>query len=397
MRRHAASSGGTTHLAPAGGDSVPEQTLVTPHRGLRMRAAVLNSQPGQLDLEDLRIDGPGPDEVLIEVKGAGLCHSDLHFMEGIFRTKLPSVLGHESAGIVEAVGDNVTYVKPGDHVICCVSIFCGQCRQCLSGNPHRCNNPAATSRPKGAPPRLTKQDGTAVDQFARLGGFAEQMLIHQNGVVKIVDEMPLDRAALIGCGITTGMGAVFRTAKVPPGASVCVIGAGGIGLAAVQAARIAGAVQVIVVDVADDKLEIARQLGGSHVVNATKVDNVVEAVKELSDGGVDYSFEAIGLKATSEQAFNMLGLGGTATVIGMVPSKQMLEIRGIDLLQEKKLQGSMMGSNQFRTDMPNMVSMYLDGRLKLDEMVSATLTFDQINEGYAAMKRGEVTRQVIVF
>jgi len=362
-----------------------------------MKAAVLNAQPGPLEIEDLVIDKPGPDEVLLQVKGAGLCHSDLHFMEGLFRTKLPAVLGHESAGIVEAVGENVRYVKPGDHVICCTSIFCGQCAQCLSGHPYRCTNPAATSRPRGAAPRLAKHDGTAVDQFARLGGFGEQMLIHQNGVVKITPDMPLDRAALIGCGITTGMGAVFRTAQVPPGASVCVIGAGGIGLAAVQAARIAGAVQVIVVDVSDEKLEVARQLGGTHLVNAATVDNVVEAVRELSGGGVEYSFEAIGLKATSEQAFNMLGVGGTATVIGMVPSTQKLEIRGIDLLAEKKLQGSMMGSNQFRTDMPNMVSMYLDGRLKLDEMVSATLKLEQINEGYEAMKRGEVTRQVIVF
>ena len=362
-----------------------------------MKAAVLNEQPGALEIEDLVVDNPGPGEVLVRVQGAGLCHSDLHYMEGIFRSKLPAVLGHESAGIVEAIGEGVSYCKPGDHVICCLSIFCGQCKQCLSGHPYRCNNPAATSRPKGAPPRISKHDGTPVDQFARLGGFAEMMLVHQNALVKVVNEMPLDRAALIGCGITTGMGAVFRTAKVPPGASVCVIGAGGIGLAAVQAARIAGAVQVIVVDVSDEKLETARALGGTDLVNASKVDDVVEAVRELTGGGVEYSFEAIGLKQTSEQAFNMLGVGGTATVIGMVPPKQMVEIRGIDLLAEKKIQGSMMGSNQFRTDMPAMVSMYLDGRLKLDEMVSARLTLEQINEGYAAMKRGEVARQVITF
>jgi S-(hydroxymethyl)glutathione dehydrogenase/alcohol dehydrogenase len=362
-----------------------------------MKAAVLNEQPGALEIEDLVVDNPGPGEVLVRVQGAGLCHSDLHYMEGIFRSKLPAVLGHESAGIVEAVGEGVSYCKPGDHVICCLSIFCGQCKQCLSGHPYRCNNPAATSRPKGAPPRISKHDGTPVDQFARLGGFAEMMLVHQNALVKVVNEMPLDRAALIGCGITTGMGAVFRTAKVPAGASVCVIGAGGIGLAAVQAARIAGAVQVIVVDVSDEKLETARALGGTDLVNASKVDDVVEAVRELTGGGVEYSFEAIGLKQTSEQAFNMLGVGGTATVIGMVPPKQMVEIRGIDLLAEKKIQGSMMGSNQFRTDMPAMVSMYLDGRLKLDEMVSARLTLEQINEGYAAMKRGEVARQVITF
>jgi S-(hydroxymethyl)glutathione dehydrogenase/alcohol dehydrogenase len=178
-----------------------------------MRAAVLNEQPGRLEIEDVRVDDPGPGEVLVRTVGAGLCHSDLHFMEGIFRSRLPAVLGHESAGVVEAVSDDVGYVKPGDHVIACLSIFCGQCRQCLSGHPNRCTNPAATSRPKGAPPRLQRPDGTPVDQFARLGGFAEMMLVHQNGLVKISEDMPLDRAALIGCGVTTGMGA--RASPVP--------------------------------------------------------------------------------------------------------------------------------------------------------------------------------------
>ena len=362
-----------------------------------MKAAVLNEQPGPLEIEDLDIDKPAANEVLVRVVGAGLCHSDLHFMEGTFRTPLPAVMGHESAGIVEQVGADVTYCKRGDHVICCLSIFCGQCRQCLSGHPNRCTNPAATSRPESAAPRLTKPDGRAVEQMARLGGFAELMLVHQNALVVISDDMPLDRAALIGCGIMTGMGAVFRTAKVEPGSRVCVIGAGGIGLAAIQGARLAGAGQVIVVDVSEAKLEMAQQLGGTDLVNASTVDDVVSAVKELSDGGVDYSFEAIGLKETAEQAFKMLDIGGTATVIGMVPPRQTLEIRGIDLLSEKKLQGSMMGSNQFRTDIPNMVRMYLDGRLKLDEMVSARMPLDAINEGYAALKRGEVARQVIVF
>ena len=362
-----------------------------------MKAAVLNAQPGPLEIEDLQIDNPGPDEVLIRVGGAGLCHSDLHFMEGIFRAKVPVVLGHESAGVVEKVGDHVDYVQPGDHVITCVSIFCGSCKQCLTGHPYRCTNPKATSRPKNAPSRLTRSDGSAVDQFGRLGGFAEMMLVHQNGIVKITKDMPLTHAALIGCGITTGMGAVMNTAKIEPGSSVCVIGAGGIGLAAVQGARISNAGQVIVVDVSDAKLETARQLGATHLVNASTVDNVVEAVKEISGGGVDYSFEAIGKKATAEQAFAMLDVGGTATVIGMVPSKEMVEIRGIDLLAEKKLQGSMMGSNRFRIDMPNMVQMYLDGRLLLDEMISGTIPLAQINEGYELMKQGAVTRTVIDF
>ncbi|MFT7598560.1 MAG: S-(hydroxymethyl)glutathione dehydrogenase/alcohol dehydrogenase [Acidimicrobiales bacterium] len=362
-----------------------------------MKAAVLSEQPGELVIEDLTIDKPGSGEVLIQTVGAGLCHSDLHFMEGVFRSQLPIVMGHESAGIVQAVGDDVTYVKPGDHVVACLSIFCGQCDQCLGGHPNRCSNPKATSRPKDAASRLTRADGTPVDQMARLGGFAEEMLVHQNGLVKVTEEMPLDKACLIGCGITTGFGAVVRTARVEVGSTVCVIGAGGIGLAAVQGARIAGANKVIVVDISSSKLETAGQMGGTHFVNASEVEDVVGAVKEITSGGVDYSFEAIGRAQTVRQSFDMLKMGGTATVIGMVSSKDVVELRGIDFLQEKKLQGSMMGSNQFRTDIPRMIDMYLDGRLMLDEMVSATMTLDAVNEGYAMMKAGEVARTVITF
>jgi S-(hydroxymethyl)glutathione dehydrogenase/alcohol dehydrogenase len=362
-----------------------------------MKAAVLNHQPGELDIEDLRVDDPAPNEVLVRTVGAGLCHSDLHFMEGLFRLKVPAVLGHESAGVVEAVGENVTYVQPGDHVICCLSIFCGACRHCLNGFPNRCSNPAATSRPRNAPPRLARDDGTPIGQFARLGGFAETMLVHENGVVKVTDDVALDKAALIGCGVLTGTGAVFRTARVEAGSRVCVIGAGGIGLAAIQAARIAGAGSVIVVDVSENKLATAKQLGATATINAAETDNVVSAIKDLSGGGVDYSFEAIGKKATAEQAFQALDTGGTATVIGMVPDDTRLEIKAMDLLSEKRLQGSMMGSNQFRTDIPRLVAMYLDGRLDLDTMVSKTLALEEVNEGYELMRRGEVARSVIAF
>jgi len=362
-----------------------------------MKAAVLGEQPGDLVIEDLTIDTPGPGEVLIRTVGAGLCHSDLHFMEGLFRTKVPAVMGHESAGIVEAVGSDVSYVKRGDSVVACLSIFCGQCQRCLSGNPHRCQNARATSRDRDAAPRLSRGDGTEVDQMARLGGFAEMMLVHQNGVVKVDSDIPLEKACLIGCGVTTGFGAAVRTAGVHVGATACVIGCGGIGLSAVQGARVAGASQIIAVDTSSDKLATARVMGATDTINASEVDDVVTAVKDLTGGGVEYSFEAIGLKATAEQAFNMLDIGGTATVIGMVPSNQKLEIRGIDLLSEKKLQGSMMGSNQFRTDIPAMIQMYLDGRLLLDEMVSATIDLDQVNEGYQWMKDGTVARTVITF
>jgi S-(hydroxymethyl)glutathione dehydrogenase/alcohol dehydrogenase len=362
-----------------------------------MKAAVLNHIPGELEIEDISIDKPAPNEVLVQVVASGLCHSDLHFMEGLWQTKLPAVMGHEGAGVVQAVGDDVTYVKPGDHVITCLSVFCGKCRWCLSGHLSLCDNPGAVGRPRGATPRVTNGQGDSLAQFARLGAFAEEMLVHENAVVKIRDEMPLDRASLIGCGVTTGLGAVFRTARIEPGSEVAVIGAGGIGLAAIQGARIAGASKVIAVDVTDHKLDVARQLGATQVVNGSQGD-AVEAVKEITGGGVDYSFEAIGLKQTAEQAWNMLRPRGTATIIGMMPFGSKIEIPGHEVfMQEKVLRGSMMGSNQFRLDMPRFIDLYLDGKLMLDEMVSHRITLDEINHGYDLMRRRESTRTVITF
>jgi S-(hydroxymethyl)glutathione dehydrogenase/alcohol dehydrogenase len=222
------------------------------------------------------------------------------------------------------------------------------------------------------------------------------MLIHEQALVKIDRDMPLDKAALIGCGVTTGLGAVFRTARVAPGETVVVIGCGGIGLSAVQGARIAGANKIIAVDMAGSKLELAQQLGATHVVDAA-TDDPVAAVKDLTGGGVHHSFEAVGLKQTAEQAFEMLRHGGQATVIGMIPVGTKIEVDGSELLWEKTLTGSNMGSNQFRTDMPRFVDMYLDGRLRLDEMLSKTITLDEINDGFADMKAGTIARSVITF
>ena len=362
-----------------------------------MKAAVLNTIPGALEIEDVGIDGPGPNEVLIQVSAAGLCHSDLHFMEGLWETKLPSVLGHESAGVVEAVGPGVDYVSPGDHVITCLSIFCGQCEHCFTGHPNRCQRFSASARPKGSAPRLSRSGGEEVNQFARLGGFAEQMLVHENAVVNITKDMPLDRAALIGCGVTTGTGAVFKTARIEPGSTMCVVGAGGIGLSAIQAGRIAGANKVIAVDISHAKLETARQLGATDTINSTDVDPV-EVVRELTGGGVDYAFEAIGLKATVEQAWDMTCIGGTTVVIGMMPHGEKIELTGWEIFfQERTLKGSLMGSNVFRVDMPKLIDMYLDGRLMLDEMVSAHLSLEEVNAGYDMMRAGEVARTVISF
>jgi S-(hydroxymethyl)glutathione dehydrogenase/alcohol dehydrogenase len=359
-----------------------------------MKAAVFREVNKPMAVEEIRIDKPGPREVLIRTSAAGVCHSDLHFWNGTYPGAVPMVLGHESAGVVEAVGSDVRYVKPGDHVITCLSVFCGHCEYCLTGHMSLCQEPE-TRRPKEQPPRLS-QNSAPLGQFANLGSYAEQLLVHEHAVVKIRPDMPMDRAALIGCGVMTGMGAVFHTAKVEPGATVAVIGCGGIGLSAINGAAIAGASRIIAVDMVPSKLELARKFGATDVVNAKEKDAVGE-VKELTGGGVHYSFEAIGLKATAEQAFNMLRNGGTATVIGMIPPGQMVALHGMEFLFEKKIQGSMMGSNRFRVDMPRFVDYYLQGRLHLDDLVSRRIKLEDINDAFAALGTGEVARSVIVF
>src|SRR3954454_23538470 len=358
-----------------------------------MKAAVLRTIPGSLEVEDVTVDQPGPNEVLIRTAAAGVCHSDLHFVEGKYIYPTPCVLGHESAGVIEAVGDLVTYVQPGDHVITCLSVFCGHCAYCLSGHPSLCDK-IGVGRDPGAPQRLS-HDGSPVFQFLNMSSFAEQMLVHEHGVVKITKDMPLDRAALIGCGVTTGLGAVFRTARVEPGQTVAVIGCGGIGLNCIQGAAIAGAGRVIAVDRIDTKLKLAESFGATDLVDASAGDPVMQ-VQELTSGGVDHAFEAIGLKQTAEQAFAMLKRGGTATVIGMIPLGTKIELPGSDFLAEKKIQGSNMGSNRFRIDMPRFVDFYLSGRLKLDELVSARIGLGDINEAFEAMKRGEAPLSVMM-
>ena len=360
-----------------------------------MRAALLRQVPGKLEIDEVEVSSPGPHEVLVRTAAAGLCHSDLHFMEGKYPYPLPCVLGHESAGVVEAVGDQVTYVEPGDHVITCLSVYCGDCEPCLTGHMSLCVGKDAVRRPPGAEPRL-KHAGQEAHPLIDMGSFAEQMLVHEHGVVKIRKDMPLDRAALIGCAVTTGVGAVFNTAKVEPGSTVAVVGCGGIGLNCIQAAAIAGAGKVIAVDKLASKLELARQFGATHTVDASAADPVGQ-VRDLAGGGVHYAFEAIGLKQTAEQAFGMLRAGGTCTVIGMIPFGESVEIPGYELLAEKRLIGSNMGSNRARVDMPRYIELYLDGRLKLDELVSRRISLDEVNDGFDAMKVGEIARSVIIF
>ena len=359
-----------------------------------MQAAVFRDVNVPMEVENVEISKPGPREVLVRTAAAGVCHSDLHFYNGTYPGRTPCVLGHESAGIVEQVGSDVSYVKPGDHVITCLSVFCGHCEDCLTGHMSRCASPEVRRGPADEP-RLSIE-GKHVEQFASLGSFAELMLVHEHSVAKIREDMPLDRAALIGCGVTTGVGAVIHTAAVEPGSNVAVIGCGGVGLSCINGAALAGAGRVIAVDKVPAKLELARKFGATDTVNADDGDPV-EQVRVLTGGGVHYSFEAIGLKITAEQAFRMLARGGTATVIGMIPPGDMVTLHGPDFLQEKKIQGSMMGSNHFRVDMPRFVDFYLQGKLHLDDLVASRIQLSDINDAMAQLETGEVARNVIMF
>jgi S-(hydroxymethyl)glutathione dehydrogenase/alcohol dehydrogenase len=359
-----------------------------------MKAAVFREINKPMEIEEVALSKPGPREVLVRTAAAGVCHSDLHFFNGTYPGQLPMVLGHESAGVVEAVGSDVHYVKPGDHVITCLSVFCGHCEFCLTGHLSLCQEPE-TRRAPDQEPRISHA-GAPLQQFANLGSFAEMMLVHEHAVAKIRDDMPLDRAALIGCGVTTGVGAVIHTAKVEPGSTVAVIGCGGVGLSCINGAAIAGASRVIAVDMVASKLDLARKFGATDVVNAAEVDAINE-VKALTEGGVHYSFEAIGLKATAEQAFGMLRNGGTATVIGMIPPGDMVSLHGPEFLFETKIQGSMMGSNRFRVDMPRFVDLYLQGKLHLDDLVSSRIRLEDVNDAMAQLETGEIARNVIVF
>jgi S-(hydroxymethyl)glutathione dehydrogenase/alcohol dehydrogenase len=359
-----------------------------------MKAAVLREVGKPLQIEDVQINKPGPHEVLIRTAAAGVCHSDLHFVEGSYPHPLPAVLGHESAGVVEAVGSEVRTVKPGDHVITCLSAFCGHCEHCLTGHMSLCVSPE-TKRGPDDEPRLSAPNGPMM-QYLNLSSFAEQMLIHEHACVAIRKDMPLDRAALIGCSVMTGVGAVMHTSNVRPGDTVAVIGCGGVGLSAINGAAIAGAGRIIAMDVVPGKENFARAFGATDFVNAAEVDPV-KAVIELTTGGVHHSFEALGMTKTAEQAFDMLRRGGTANIIGMIPVGQSISLTGWAFLGEKRIQGSMMGSNRFPVDMPRLVDMYMAGKLKLDEMISRRLKLEEVNDAFAEMKTGSIARSVIVF
>jgi S-(hydroxymethyl)glutathione dehydrogenase/alcohol dehydrogenase len=364
---------------------------------MEMQAAVLRHAHEPLTIEAVEVDAPGRREVLVRTVATGVCHSDLHVIEGQSRHALdrPIVLGHEGAGVVEAVGVEVTTVGPGDHVVACLSGFCGSCAQCLAGHPNLCVG-GLVSRGASAVPRLS-QEGRAFTQFAGIGSYAERMLLHENSVVRVEPDLPLDRVALVGCGVLTGVGAALRSSGLEAGQTVAVFGCGGVGLSIVQGARIGGARQIIAIDVLDAKLELARRVGATHAVNGAQ-DDPVRAVRALTGGaGVDHAFEAVGHAALVRQAIESLAIRGTATIVGVLPPDAMIEFPWMAIRPECRVQTSRMGSNRFRIDIPRYLDFYRQGRLLLDEMVSRRGKLSDINEAFRAMKAGEVARSVLTF
>lgn len=360
-----------------------------------MKAAVLVQPGSPLEIETLQISNPGPHEVLIRTAACGLCHSDLHFIDGAYPHPLPAVPGHEAAGIVEAVGSEVRTVKVGDAVVSCLSAFCGHCEFCVTGRMSLCLG-AETRRGPNEAARITRTDGSTVNQMLNLSAFAEQMLIHEHACVKIDPEMPLDRAAVIGCAVTTGAGTVFNACKVTPGETVAVIGCGGVGLATVNAAKIAGAGRIIAADPMPEKRELAKKLGATDVVDAS-ADNAALQIIELTKGGVDHAIEAVGRPASGELAIKTLRRGGTATILGMMPLTHQVGLSAMDLLSGKKLQGAIMGGNRFPVDLPRLVDFYMRGLLDLDSIIAERIPLEGVNEGFEKMKGGHAARSVIVF
>ena len=360
-----------------------------------MKAAVLIEAGKPLQIEQINIANPGPHEVLIRTAACGLCHSDLHFIEGTYPHPLPAIPGHEAAGIVEAVGSEVRTVKVGDAVVTCLSAFCGHCEYCVTGRMSLCLG-GDTRRKAGEAPRLTRPDGSIMNQMLNLSAYAEMMLVHEHACVAIHPDMPLPQASVIGCAVTTGAGTIFNACKVTPGETVAVIGCGGVGLATINAAKIAGAGRIIAADPLPEKRAMALKLGATDVVDAL-ADDAAAQIQELTKGGVDHAIEAVGRPASGTLAVKSLKRGGTATILGMMPLQHSVGLSAMDLLSGKKLQGAIMGGNRFPVDIPRLVDFYMRGLLDLDTIISETIPLERINEGFDQMKRGDSARSVIVF
>jgi S-(hydroxymethyl)glutathione dehydrogenase/alcohol dehydrogenase len=363
-----------------------------------VKAAVLYKANTPLEVVDLIQEGPHAGEARVKVKAAGICHSDWHIMNGDWTPPLPMVLGHEAAGVVEEVGAGVTTVKPGDHVIFSFRPHCGRCLYCSIGRSILCDGHTSPRWGMLDGTYRLKRDGHDIYQMARIGTFSEKVVCPAEMLVPIRKEMPWPQAALVGCCVPTGVGAVTRCAEVEAGASVLVVGCGGVGLNVVQGARLAGASIIVAADLLDSKLRYAKDFGATHTFNA-KAENVVDRVRELTQGrGVDYAFDAIGGEATTLQIIDAIRPGGLAVIVGMAALNVRAPITPYNMaLQEKAIKGTMYGSVRPDLDFPKLVDLYLDGRLKVDELVSRTYRLEDINEGFTALRTGQVARGVVVF
>lgn len=367
---------------------------------MKTRTAIQYAPGEPIRVEEVELDSPKEHEVQVRMVAAGICHSDYHVVTGELPAYLPMALGHEGAGIIEAVGPGVTNYKVGDHVVLSFMPSCGICPACTSGHANLCDKGAGT----GAGPLLDgtfrmHRDGKNVGQFCFVSTFSERTVVPDISLVPIPERYPLNRAVLVGCGVLTGVGSVIHRARVAPGSTVLIVGCGGVGSNIVQGAALAGARMIIAVDIHDFKLEKARELGATHTINSRE-GNVVKQIRALTEGvGVEYAFDAIALPETTDQAYKALAKNGTLVLVGLAPAtQQTLPIAPLNLvLSQKSVMGVLYGDARPRNDIPVMLSMYETGKLKLDELVTRTYTLDQINEAYADMINGKIIRGIIEF
>ncbi len=367
---------------------------------MKSRAAVLFEAGQKLEVREVEVQDPGPGEVRIEMVAGGVCHSDLHVMTGHLSAPLPAVLGHEGAGIVSDTGAGVTSVRPGDHVIPLWRLSCGECVYCTGGRPALCAAGTEirwSGRLADGTSRF-KLDGAEIKHFAGVSSFSNYTVVPEKAVLKIPDDLPLERAALLGCAVITGVGAVVNAARVRPGSSVAVFGTGGVGINVVQGAVLAGAEKIIAVDLMASRLEHARRFGATHTIDASVGDPVAQ-VRDLTGGaGVDYAFEVVGLPATMRQAYDSLAKRGVATVVGITPTTAEVTIPSLSLVYEERvLTGSLYGSAAPKTDIPRLIDLYRAGRLKLDELLTRSYPIEEINQAYEALESGETLRSVVTF
>jgi Zn-dependent alcohol dehydrogenase len=363
-----------------------------------MRAAVLE-QPGlPVRVEELEVAPPGPGEVAVRILASGICHSDLHVRDGEWERPGPIVLGHEGAGIVEAVGEGVREPKVGDQVVLSWYYPCLRCGPCQQGRQWLCTGSRSLEHllPDGTT-RLRRPGGQPVRAYLALGTFAEQAVVPATAAVPIPARVPPAVAALIGCAVSTGVGAVLKTAQVPAGARVAVWGLGGVGLSVVMGAALVGASQIVAVDRAPEKLEHARRVGATDAVEAREPEATVEAVRRLTDGGPDFAFEAIGASSTVEQVISCLPRGGTAVLVGLTPFGARASLDVFDFVDgSRRLLGSNYGFTVAAVDFPRYAGLYLAGRLPIDALIEETIELDAVEEAFAAMRRGDGRRRVIL-